>query len=524
MKAIPLNKIEIVSQDLQLREKLNKEQIRELANLYGAGVKVDPIEVLLIQTGDPSQNRFLILDGHHRYEALKSLNLVKKNQLIEANIDTALSVTEDTFDTPAVKNYIQLRQAFFNCKHGCKPTPSERKTTAIALAARGVSLDKIADTRLASRTQIHRWTAVIAKTMKLADNERVNLLLKEGGSTRKVAEKSDRSRATVLRIAKKATSDDSSSSLPASRHIDGAEGGIKCPNGTFDTSNPADEKEDLSTQSAPSHSGEPSTPQPLLRIVEGPPKFIMPDFIKTLKNLANHQKIEIIYETINSLPQTQQVEDDVLVTIVGLLSAKFRSIDQKLKGESVIHTHQLQQELQATRETAAAFSSQAKEFKNEGDKKEEELNSRKHFCKFSCQYTKDRLQHEAKKTVHGLYSQLLKYSGSGQDNRRAKTVPELQLLFNKLKEEGHHDAVAQFTRQTIIDWSFSITSYLEWAFDVGILTDDLRVYLDKVELLLSSSKIRVKDLNSRISAIRNNTVHFSKDPQDPSLIDRRATC
>jgi len=523
-RAIALDRIVLVSEDARLRERLDQQQIKDLADLYREDVKVDPIEVLLIQTGDPSQNQYALLDGHHRFEAIKSLKLIRRDAVVEARIDTSITVTEDTLDTATVKNYIQLKQASFNCKQGIKPKTSDRKNTAIALTLRGVSLDDIAATALASRSQIHRWTADIARKKKREKIEIARASVTVGSTAVQAAETANLSRSTVERIKSQEKEARALKGDGVIDHETALQSVSKVPHGTFDTLSSGMPTIRLQQSASPKKQTLTQLPLQFMAVdSEQSKKFSISEYRRQVVTLTSQEQLDIIYETIKALSVDAEVEEQMSGTIISLITSRFKSIKKTIKGGGyALVAQNLTKELEESRKAAAAFSAQAREQKQKVENLDEQLKKRTSFCSYSCQYTKDRLQREAKKTAHGLLSQILKYTESGLENRKAKTVPTLQLLFNKLKEQGNEEAVTLFTRQTITDWTFSLVSYLEWAMDVGIMTSEVGEYIGKIEIIIASSKIKVKELSDRTAALKGRASQFKGNKSKITPLRRSA--
>ncbi len=143
---------------------------------YESGRTVAPIEVLLIQSGDPRSSIYLILEGLHRYEALKRL----KAPDVLANVHTAPSYTVSDLEDRKVRGEILELSCPYNSNSAMPLTTKDRMAAAEELNELGYADERIAEALCAGVRTIRRWLEEMKKENKQKIKDEVVDRLKKG--------------------------------------------------------------------------------------------------------------------------------------------------------------------------------------------------------------------------------------------------------------------------------------------------------------------------------------------------------
>ena len=144
---------------------------------------VAPIEVLLIQAGDPKSSIYLILEGLHRYEALKRL----KASDVLANVHTEPAYTVSDLEDRKVRGEILELSCPYNANSPMPLTTKERMAAAKQLNELGICDERISKALCTCVRSIERWLEEMRREKKQRLKEEVVERLKNGESVNRVA-------------------------------------------------------------------------------------------------------------------------------------------------------------------------------------------------------------------------------------------------------------------------------------------------------------------------------------------------
>ncbi len=160
------------------RRNIVEERVHFFLELYrdNTGRTIAPIEVLLIQAGDPRNSIYLILEGLHRYEALKRL----KASEILANVHTDPAYTVSDLEDRKVRGEILELSCPYNANSPMPLTTKERMAAAEELNELGYADERIAEALCAGVRTIRRWLEEMKKENKQKLKDEVVDRLKKG--------------------------------------------------------------------------------------------------------------------------------------------------------------------------------------------------------------------------------------------------------------------------------------------------------------------------------------------------------
>ena len=184
-KKVPLKSIRFI-QETNPRQDIVKDRVSLFKDIYqNSDHRVPPLEVLLIQGGDPKSAIYLILDGLHRYEALK---IIKAPDAL-CNVHTEpFYALEDLEDRKVLGRILEM-SCHFNVDSPLPLTRLERIAAAMRLKDLKYSHGRIAEAlRVAERT-VERWMEDRNRQEKEELKEKVLLELKQGAKVNEVMRK-----------------------------------------------------------------------------------------------------------------------------------------------------------------------------------------------------------------------------------------------------------------------------------------------------------------------------------------------
>ncbi len=187
VRSIPLKQI-MVPEDVQLRSTpLDPERVAMFTELYhdeGKGAtRVPPLEVFLLQGGDPAAALYPLVEGRHRFEALNEL----KSKEARVIVHTDYTFTLEDAEARHLKHQLWLMGLSLNCRHG-KPLTREEKIAAVMrLKDFGSGIEEIAATGVAPIRTLYRWIEDEDKKKKEAEKQRILAFHEEGKSQREIA-------------------------------------------------------------------------------------------------------------------------------------------------------------------------------------------------------------------------------------------------------------------------------------------------------------------------------------------------
>jgi hypothetical protein len=169
------------------RQELTEDRVLFFVELFKSDADrvVAPIEVLLIQTGDPKSSIYLILEGLHRFEALKRVHVTD----VLANVHMEPAYTLSDLEDRRVRGKILEMSCPYNAKSPMPLTLKERMAAAKELSEQGFSEERISMALCAGTRSIRRWLEEMKKEKRqklkdeiidrLRNGEPVNRLARE---------------------------------------------------------------------------------------------------------------------------------------------------------------------------------------------------------------------------------------------------------------------------------------------------------------------------------------------------------
>ena len=183
-KRIPLKNIQSF-EGTNPRQEIIEDRVLFFFELFKneADRVVAPIEVLLIQTGDPKSSIYLILEGLHRYEALKRL----KTSEVLANVHTRPAYALSDLEDRKVRGEILEMSCPYNAKSPMPLTLKERMAAAKELSELGYTDEKISEALGVGERSIRRWLEEMKKEKKQKLKEEIVDRLRKGEAVNKLA-------------------------------------------------------------------------------------------------------------------------------------------------------------------------------------------------------------------------------------------------------------------------------------------------------------------------------------------------
>ncbi len=443
---------------------------------YESDRTVAPIEVLLIQSGDPRSSIYLILEGLHRYEALRRL----KASDVLANVHTDPSYTVSDLEDRKVRGEILELSCPYNAKSPMPLTLKERIAAANVLSEQGFSEERISKALCAGGRSIRRWLEEINKEKRQRLKDEVVERLKKGEQVNKLAREynDDVKELTIMRWKKEAD-------IPAS-------GGVSFwPRGQNDTP----PENDLILR----------PPKPLF-----PGRDLLPDlsFSKTplasidrTNELTEDKKEEIISkltkicDVLRSLEWFDDADDLVIVHFLPILERKSEKMKKIISsgGYALLY-----EEIKGLYDEEHSFHKKSNEEsvkKDESIKRlEQNLNRRQEECKRDCEYSRDWLKDELDRSMEYLL-----------DNLEAlkNALLEGHILDIKKKPIDLPKEANPAINQLALNAAYVAISHFEWAKLHGIstikMTKQFPLFLKVIESLEFTSR---KDIMQRINEVK----------------------
>jgi transcriptional regulator with XRE-family HTH domain len=487
-KKIPLKSI-CVKAETNPRQKVSEDRVLFFRELYESpDHKIPPLEVLLIQSGDPKTCIYLVLDGLHRLEALKT------NKAGEAlcNVHNEKCYTLADLEEKNVLDAIFEMSCRYNIDGSTPLTRDERRDAAKRLSANGkYALERIAKNLGVHRNTVQRWLHDDREKSKADLKEEILEQLRCGESVNKLGRmyKDHVTEMTIGRWKREAGI--------------GSEGGVtNAPNGAFVT---------LPGEGSTRPNGDDAeTPKPLfsrkkrLRGLKRPRKAAPEG--GTEESWGGEEAGKKAYaETMDSLVQITEAlaplewfddADDYILT--EHLNALKRKSPRLAKALATGGLEDLYEEALSKYEEEKKFHEAARETSLERaaeiDKLKAELTSRKDHCKANCQHSKE----EARKQMHRALSFL------------SDTVASLISALDKgsLVVKGAKKTIAvpreatEIIRQIALNQAYAAVGQFEMAVRNELYSPEAAsTFYHFVELLESLGFHKNKDLMGRVKLV-----------------------
>ena len=196
---IPVSDI-IVNEDILPRIALNKEVLGRYAETIHENIDNIPFPPILVTpSGD---NRFILIDGHHRLEAHRITGIERIKAIVVECRDEAHMVE---------------KALVANLKHGLRLSKQEEIRVAKRLYQMGYSTARLSKIMGRSRGTIEYWISELIKKKKREKEEKIKEaveMVKKGKSIREASKKAGVSKNTVLARLKKEKTGNGNGSCP----------------------------------------------------------------------------------------------------------------------------------------------------------------------------------------------------------------------------------------------------------------------------------------------------------------------
>ena len=205
IRNIPLKHI-ILDQRTNSRTENSETRIEFFYDLYKNDPNhgIDPIEVLLIQTGDPKTIQYLVIEGVHRFTALSRLSAKEAM----ASIHTEPFMTIDDLENRKLRAKILYLSCKYNSRSNLPLSLQCRLRDAKELYENNYMPEEIAEALSVSTTTAYRWIEQIKgkekveqeRQIKQLQKEKAEKLIEEGQSIKQTAKDTGLDKRTVKKI------------------------------------------------------------------------------------------------------------------------------------------------------------------------------------------------------------------------------------------------------------------------------------------------------------------------------------
>ena len=452
------------------RTKIDDARIAFFRDIYSQkeediAFEIPPVDVSLVQTGEPGKEVFALEDGMHRLMAQKQIKLKK----IKARIRADISISEAELTSYEVKKHLLMKACESNARHGMPLSNEERMDAVQKMTAYGCSRAEIIATGIASKATVYRWLQSEVKerkdkamSEKVSKKEQVKALLIEGASVKKIISETGVPRTTVRRmireIAKKGLKVNENANLEVAGSITENDGQ---PYLWMSIDEQAGSLPALGTATS------------IPGVLESSDRLLNAELTK--------KSIENMYDSIRSLDVDAVAEHEIKITILPLLAQKFPGVAKIIKdGGYSMEMESLLFELKASKEE---LQIQRKELLRKNDllyQKEEQLKKRTEICNYQCEFTKERLRKEFEKYVNFMVTHISEHIGE---------IPHVS--------PNDASVLRQLTANSI----FALLSVLEWGDDNGLTSLQTKEKFEEFKDSMTGMDMNNKSINSRISML-----------------------
>src|SRR5271157_5755330 len=338
-KEVSVNSVLIID-GTSPRTKIDNSRIAFFRDIYSQKkedliFEIPPVEVSLVQTGDPGKEVFALEDGVHRLLAQKEIKLKK----IKARIRTDISISETELNSYEIKKHLLMKACESNASHGMSLSNEERKNAVQKMNIYGCTSAEIIATGIAGKATVYRWLQSEVKEKKvkviyerISKKEQVRTLLVQGASLKKIIDETGVPRTTARRMISEVTKKDPKGNEQVATSIAENNGqphkwkSIEELSNTFDTKENESEGKNMADASTPS--------------VERP-----------LVSESAQKSINEIYDSIRLLEVNDAIDHEIKITVLPLLAKKFPGVAGIIKdGSYAIEMEALHYELKAAKE------------------------------------------------------------------------------------------------------------------------------------------------------------------------------
>ncbi|MGD0282404.1 MAG: hypothetical protein ABSB95_08600 [Dissulfurispiraceae bacterium] len=424
---------------------------------------IPPVDVSLVQTGEPGKEVFALEDGMHRLLAQKEIKLKK----IKARIRTDVSISEAELSSFEVKKHLLMKACESNARHGMPLSHEERKDAVRKMTMYGCTNAEIIATGIASKATVYRWLLSEVKEKKeIAVYERVNkkeqvkTLLMQGVSIKRISGETGVPRTTVRRMIREVAKKELKAGEKAQ-----ADGAVSI------TENNGQPYKWMSIDEQAKQAQYAVIPAP--HFLQSSDRIVITESTK--------KKIDEIYDAIRLLDVNDATDYEIKTTVLPLLSQKFPAVAELIRdGGYAIELEALHYELRAAKDELQV---QRKELLKRNDllqQREEQLKKRTEVCNYQCEFTTERLRQEFEKYVNFMVTHI---------NEHVQVIPHVS--------ENDGGIIRQLTTNGI----FALLSVLEWGDDNGLTSTQTKEAFEELKDSVMGMDMNNKNINSRISTL-----------------------
>ncbi len=517
IKNIPLKNI-ILDQRTNSRTETSESRIEFFYDLYKNDPNhgIDPIEVLLIQTGDPKTVQYLIIEGVHRFTALSRLSAKEAR----ASIHTEPFMTIDDLENRKLRANILYLSCKYNSRSNLPLSLHCRLRDAKELYENNYMPEEIAEALSVSATTAYRWIEQIKgketveqeRQIKQSQKEKAEKLLEEGKSTRQIIRETGLSCHTVKKIKDgKETVIERNDGGVALSHM----GKCYTPD-TFSNilHQDAQHISGINNKNG-SNKGNGDQPSQLLSlkdpigelpfgavsaVVAGPRELTESDKERVLDMFAK------IYDFIRTCPWFPEIDKYALSDILSILASKSENLRKAIKDDGFKKLYERARTLNDERLKEINAAGKTIRSKEDTIKQlNDELDMRKKYCKSDCEFSREKHREEIERSIGYLLETL---------NTLKTGVTEGYLTdINKNTINVPKEAHPPF-HQLILNTSYVTISHFEAAVLHDLHTSgNIAAYLDRFIYIAEVLKLtNRKDIAERIHDLKNSfgELHISK--------------
>ena len=418
IRNIPLKNI-ILDQRTNSRTGTSEGRIEFFHDLYKNDPDhgIDPIEVLLIQTGDPKTVQYLVIEGVHRFTALSRLNAKEAR----ASIHTEPCVTIDDLEDRKLRAKILYLSCKYNSRSNLPLSLHCRHRDAKELHESNYTTEQVAEALSVSKSTAHRWIeqnkgkeqVEQERQIKQSQREKAEKLLEDGNSIRQTAKETGLNRRTIKEIkTDRETTRQKSDEGGAFSHM----GKCITPD-TFSNILHRDEQ-DVSAVNYNNGSNRGNGDQPsklpclndpvgelpfgdVSAVVAGPRELTKADKERVLDIFAK------IYDFIRTCPWFPEVDKYALSDILSILSSKSENLREAIKDGGFKKLYERARTLNDERLREINEAGRTIRSKDEMvNQLNSELRVRTKYCKSNCEFSRDKHREEIERSIAYLLETL----------------------------------------------------------------------------------------------------------------------
>ncbi len=516
IRNIPLKHI-ILDQRTNSRTENSETRIEFFYDLYKNDPNhgIDPIEVLLIQTGDPKTIQYLVIEGVHRFTALSRLSAKEAM----ASIHTEPFMTIDDLENRKLRAKILYLSCKYNSRSNLPLSLHCRRRDAEELHENNYTIEQIAEALSVSKSTAHRWIEQNKakeqvdqeRQIRQSQREKAEKLLEDGKSIRQAAKETGLNERTVKKIQiDKETTKQKDDEGDVFSHM----GKYITPD-TFSNILHKDAQDVSGINNSGGNKGNGEHPSNLLclndpidelpfgdvsAVVAGPCDLTGADKERVLDIFAK------IYDFIRTCPWFPEIDKYVLSDILSILSSKSENLHQAIKDGGFKKLYERARTLNDERlkeinEAGRTIRSREDVIKQLND----ELDMRKKYCKSDCEFSREKHREEIERSI-GYLLETLNTLKSGVTEGYLTDINKKTINVPKEAHPSFHQLILNTAYVTISHFEAAVLHDLH---DSGNIAAYLERFLDIAEVLNLTNR---KDISERVKEIENSfcELHIAK--------------